>query len=234
MDNASTVWNGNSTSNSGMLQNNPFCTGCEKAVSGFDFPQRFVMNFDYKLPFDTAKFLSRVPSRVTNGWHVLSIISAQSGFPFTVNSPYGTQAYGTDEYIGYQATRPDLIQAPPLRSSGQPEEQFFASSVLQNSAQYLGTPTVILPNGSEVQTAPGNLGRNTFRTNPFSNFDFSLLKDTRITESKTLQFRAEFFNLFNQHAFGIPGEVLTSPQFGIATSTVLAEREIQFGLRFIF
>lgn len=230
IDNASTVWNGYSGSNSGTTQNNPFCTGCEKAVSGFDFPQRFVMNFDYKLPLDTAKFLSRVPRRVTNGWHVLSIISAQSGFPWTVNSPYGTQQYGLDEYTGFQATRPDLIQAPPLRSSGQPEEQFFASSVLQNSDQYFATPI----NASGLQIAPGNLGRNTFRTNPFSNFDFSLMKDTRITESKTLQFRAEFFNLFNQHAFGIPGQVLTSPQFGIATATVLAEREIQFGLRFIF
>jgi hypothetical protein len=234
IDNASTVWNGNNVSNSAMLQNNPFCLGCEKAVSGFDFPQRFVMNFDYKLPFDTAEFLSRVPSRVTHGWHALSIISAQSGFPFTVTSPYGTQAYGTDNYIGYQPTRPFLLQSPPLRSSTQPEGQFFASSVLQNSPQYFGTPTVTLPNGSLVQTAPGNLGRNTFRTHPFSNFDFSLVKDTKITESKTLQFRAEFFNLFNQHAFNGPGQLLTSPQFGIATSIVVPEREIQFGARFIF
>jgi hypothetical protein len=98
----------------------------------------------------------------------------------------------------------------------------------------LATPTVLLPNGSEVQAAPGNLGRNTFRTNPFSNFDFSIMKDTQITESKMLQFRAEFFNLFNEHAFAVPGQVLTSPNFGIATATALPEREIQFGLRFVF
>jgi hypothetical protein len=64
--------------------------------------------------------------------------------------------------------------------------------------------------------------------------DFSLVKDTRITEEKTLQFRAEFFNLFNQHAFTIPGQVLGNGGFGVASSTALAERQIQFGLRFIF
>jgi hypothetical protein len=60
------------------------------------------------------------------------------------------------------------------------------------------------------------------------------VKDTSITESKKLEFRAEFFNIFNEHAFNIPGQVLTSPNFGVATSTALPERQIQFGLRFIF
>jgi hypothetical protein len=106
--------------------------------------------------------------------------------------------------------------------------------VLANSSQYLGTPTVTLSSGSVVQTAPGNLGRNTFRTQSFSNFDLSLVKDTAITESTKIQFRAEFFNIFNQHAFAIPGQVLGSPSFGIASSTVLPERQIQFGLRLIF
>ena len=84
-----------------------------------------------------------------------------------------------------------------------------------------------------MQTAPGNLGRNTFRTGSFSNFDFSLLKDTKLTESMLLQFRAEFFNLFNQHAFGIPTQVLSASGFGVANSTALPERQIQFGLRLV-
>jgi len=106
--------------------------------------------------------------------------------------------------------------------------------VLNNSSQYFATQTVSLPNNSVVQTSPGNLGRNTYRSQSFSNFDFSVVKDTAITESKKLEIRAEFFNIFNQHAFAIPGQVLTSPAFGIASATALAERQIQFGLRLIF
>jgi len=49
-----------------------------------------------------------------------------------------------------------------------------------------------------------------------------------------LQFRAEFFNIFNQHAFSLQGAVLGSPGFGMATSTQFDPREIQLGLRFIF
>ncbi len=88
--------------------------------------------------------------------------------------------------------------------------------------------------GPSLQTAPGNLGRNTFRTGSFSNFDFSVLKDTKLTESMLLQFRAEFFNIFNQHAFNIPVQVLSNPGFGVATATALPERQIQFGLRLVF
>jgi hypothetical protein len=85
-----------------------------------------------------------------------------------------------------------------------------------------------------VLPTPGNLGRNTFTGPGWSNLDFSIIKDTKITESQTLQFRAEFFNIFNQATFAIPGEMLDSPGFGVATSTATAERQIQFGLRFIF
>src|SRR5205823_14708066 len=85
-----------------------------------------------------------------------------------------------------------------------------------------------------LQTRPGNLGRNTFRGPSFSNTDFALLKDTKIRETIALQFRAEFFNLFNQHAFDIPGSILGSPDFGVASTTVLPERQIQFGLKLVF
>ena len=158
--------------------------------------------------------------------------SAQSGFPFTVNSPYGTEQFGTDTYVGFQPTRPFLLQEPTLNNSGGPA--IFSSSVLANPSQYFSIPTITLPSGTVVQTAPGNLGRNTFRTPSFSNFDLSLVKDTAISETKKIEFRAEFFNIFNEHAFGIPGQVLGSPSFGIASSTALPERQIQFALRLIF
>ena len=99
--------------------------------------------------------------------------------------------------------------------------------------QFFAVPLANL-NGSTVAAHPGNLGRNTVRNAGFSNFDLSVAKDTRLFERASLQFRAEFFNLLNQHAFQIPNRVLTGSGFGSATSTQFDPREIQLGLRLIF
>jgi hypothetical protein len=232
LDNASTLFNAGIIPNGGNLQQNPYCWSCEKSDAAFDVRQRFVVNVNYELPL--AKFRS-LPQRLTEGWQALAIVTEQTGFPFTVNSPYGTVQYGTDTYEGFQATRPDLAQKPTLRGSGSPEEQFFSNDVVNNQASYFSTPTTIV-NGATVQTLPGNLGRNTFHTDPISNVDFSLIKDTDLTERIKLQFRAEMFNLFNLHSFGFPVQVLGGTGFGTSTSTPsgFPERQAQLALRLIF
>jgi carboxypeptidase family protein len=232
IDNASTLFNANIIPNGGNLQQNPYCWQCEKSDAAFDIRQRFVLNINYELPL--AKVHS-LPRRLAEGWQGLAIVTEQTGFPFTVTSPYGTVAYGTDTYEGFQATRPDLIQKPALRGSGSPEEQFFSNDVVNNQANYFATPTTTV-NGATLQTRPGNLGRNTFRTDPVSNVDFSLIKDTNLTERTKIQFRAEIFNLFNFHSFGFPVQVLGAPGFGTSTSTPTGfpERQAQLALRLIF
>jgi hypothetical protein len=231
LDNASTVWNG-PTTNSALLMNDPTCFRCERGPSVFDVPQRFVLNVGYQLPFGR---ISHLPKRLTNGWLLSSIVAAQSGFPFTVNSPYGTKEYGTDTYLGFQPTRPDLVQTPTYRQAGDPQEQFFSTAVMTDGTtlgqKYFATPGAAT-NG--VQDHPGNLGRNTFRAPSWSDVDLSLIKDTLINERVTVQFRSEFFNALNQHAFGWPGAVLGSQTFGIFTYTVFPERQIQLALRLIF
>jgi hypothetical protein len=156
--------------------------------------------------------------------------------------------YGFDDYNGFGA-RPFLLQratrSPNYREGCGP--QYFSNAVIGLdpttcvSLDGVGTgffdlPTVIspVPNVGAALPTPGNLGRNTFTGPGWSNFDFSVMKDTRITETKMLQFRAEFFNILNQATFGTPGENLGSSNFGISTGTQTAERQIQFGLRFIF
>jgi len=89
-------------------------------------------------------------------------------------------------------------------------------------------------NGSAVLPTPGNLGRNTFTGPGWYNLDFSLVKDTRITESKQIQFRAEFFNILNHATFATPGASIGNPSFGISTGTATTERQLQFALRFMF
>ncbi len=243
MDNATTVYNGDGA-NSGVFQNNPTCWSCERARASFDVPHRVVASFSYQLPFDRATHL---PKRLTQGWTFWGIATASSGFPFTVLTPFGSKRYGIDNYAG-GSVRPDLVSTPTLKpSGGGPEEQFFSSEVLQDNAnliqavnnnqsffgKFFSVPLDTL-NGTTVMAHPGNLGRNTFRNAGFSNLDFSIAKDTKLFERASLQFRSEFFNILNQHAFSIPSRTLTSPGFGISTSTIGDPREIQFGLRLIF
>ena len=179
---------------------------------------------------------SILPKRLTNGWEFLGIFQAQTGYPFTIGSPYGTLQYGEGG-----SNRPFYLQKATENPTERSNPQFFSSAVIGNSNQngagtgYFSLPTVISPvNGDQVMPSPGNLGRDTFTGPGWPNLDFSVIKDTHITESKTLQFRAEFFNIFNFATFGGPGTTVGSPGFGSTGYTATAERQIQFGLRFMF
>jgi hypothetical protein len=86
----------------------------------------------------------------------------------------------------------------------------------------------------------GNLGRNVVIGPGFSNTDFSVIKVTRLGEQLRLQFRAEFFDLFNHANFGPPGTVVGTPAFGQITSTRFptgesgSSRQIQFAVKMSF
>jgi hypothetical protein len=111
---------------------------------------------------------------------------------------------------------------------------YFTPAVVQDGTT-LSQQIFATPGGKETgfQSHPGNLGRNAFFA-PFENdLDFSVHKDTNITESKTLQFRAEFFNIFNLHAFNAPGSTVGVPGFGVFNGTTPG-RIIQLGLKFSF
>jgi hypothetical protein len=204
MTDADAVWSSGGQSG-GISQNNPQCISCERARASYSVAQRFVANFEYDLPFG---HWTALPARLSQGWKMLGIVSAQSGFPFTVVGPYGSLQYGYDIFDGFGA-RPFLLQTPTRAPSGGP--QFFSNAVIANGGigdGFFGLPTVTSPvNGQAVLPTPGNLGRNTFTGPGWSNLDFSLVKDTKITESKLVQFRAEFFNVLNEATFGTPGAV---------------------------
>jgi len=236
MTNADAVWSSGGVSG-GISQNNPQCWRCEYAPASYSVGQRFVANFEYDVPISQWRGFSRLPQRLSRGWEMLGIFSAQSGFPFTVAGPYGSLQYGYDIFDGFGA-RPFLLKTPTLSPSAGSAPQFFSNAVIANngiSDGFFGLPTVTSPvNGQAVLPTPGNLGRNTFTGPGWSNLDFSIIKDTQLTESKMLQFRAEFFNIFNQATFGTPGQILGSSGFGVTTGTATIERQIQFGLRLVF
>jgi hypothetical protein len=250
MTDADAVWS-SGWNNGAIMENIPACRKCEYAPASYSIAQRFVANFEYDLPL--AQALSRLPRRLTQGWKTLGIFQAQTGFPFSVTSSYGSVQYGYDDYDGIGA-RPFLEQkatrSPVLRAGCAP--QFFSDAVIGLDSTtclapnggsplegvgtgFFGLPLVTSPvTGNAALASPGNLGRNTFTGPGWANLDFSVIKDTKITESKSLQFRAEFFNILNLATFGNPGNILGSTGFGVITGTATTERQIQFGLRLVF
>ncbi len=229
MTDSESVWNTSYNS-----PENPECLLCDYAPASYSIAQRFVANFEYDLPISHWQALSRVPQRLTHGWEFLGIFQAQTGNPFTVFSPYGTLQFGE----GGQ-NRPDFLQRATLSPIEGTGPQFFSNGVIGGNngegTGYFGLPTVISSvNGDQVMPTPGTLGVNTFTAPEWSNLDFSIIKDTQITESKTLQFRAEFFNVLNEATFSGPNSGLGSTGFGYTTGTATNQRIIQFALRFIF
>ncbi len=226
MTDADSVWNTGATN-----PQNPNCIKCEYSPAAYNVVQRFVANFEYDLPLDR---LSGLPRRLTNGWEILGIFQAQTGYPFSVSTYYGTLQYGEGGN-----DRPFFLQRATLSPTEGSGPQFFSNAVIGNNngmgTGYFGLPLVTSPvNNQQVMSGPGTLGRDTFTAPGWPNLDFSVIKDTRITESMMLQFRAEFFNIFNFATFGAPGATVGSSGFGYTGSTATAERQIQFGFRFIF
>jgi hypothetical protein len=96
---------------------------------------------------------------------------------------------------------------------------------------------------TSVFTAParfGNLGRNVVVGPGFNNTDFSVIKTTKLGERERLQFRCEFFDVFNHPNFGQPGNVVGTPDFGRITKTRFptgesgSSRQVQFALKLMF
>jgi len=187
------------------------------------------------VPFAHWQALSSLPKRLTDGWQTLGIFQAQTGFPFTVGTSLGTVQYG----IG-ASNRPFYLQKATLNPTERTSTQFFSSDVIGSNdgvgTGYFAIPTVISPVAGVggVMPGPGTLGRDTFTGPGWYNLDFSVIKDTHITETKMVQFRAEFFNIFNTATFGAPVSTVGNPGFGTTGYTATAEREIQLGLRFVF
>jgi len=102
-----------------------------------------------------------------------------------------------------------------------------------------GSPTTSAWFDKKAFAAPkpftfGSAGRNQLRTDGYQNFDLSLFREDKLTERLKMQFRAEFFNAFNNVTFGVPQVTFTNPRFGEVSGTISNARQIQLGLKLLF
>jgi hypothetical protein len=221
-----------------------------RGLSDFDRTHRLAVSYRYDLPFfRTAEGLKH---RVLGGWSISGITIIQSGLPFSVlDSGAGTGFLGAGSAPG--VTTASLASGASMSSgyssggigtrvNGYLNPAAFTTAPLLYPTQCdpnQPDPTVF-PNANFCTTNFGDLGRNTFRGPGQQNWDFSLLKNFRITERQSIRFTADFFNIWNHANFANPSSTdvesigLANSPFGKITTTVGTPRLIQFSLRYAF
>jgi hypothetical protein len=206
------------------LAQDPFNLAAERGNSMFDSRNRFVLSYEWSLPF--FQHSNQWYGKVLGDWQLNGIFTAMSGTPFTVFDSNDVSLQGqAPEISGFSSNRPNVIGNP--NSGPRTAEQWFNVSAF-------GQPLQPDPQG-RFQVF-GNEGRNAVLGPGYVNWDFSALKNIRLTESKQLQFRGELFNFFNHTNFRLPVsdiEDRASGTFGTIQSDV-SPRVIQVALKFLF
>ncbi len=237
IDDTSTVAGTSATSTVGAIAQaapqNPFDTHPERGPSTFDATHSFSLSLTQEIPLQRLSFLDGVNGKVRDRWQLISISSISSGTPFTVYS--GVQQTGAGSA---NSDRPDQIGKPALSTMRARREDYFGRG--DNNASYFSIPINIAGGTGPNQGRFGTLGRNTFRGPAFYNFDISLVKDTPVGTRKSgselvdVQFRSEFFNIFNIVNMGLPSNTILGSGFGLINRTAGSSRQIQFSLKFAY
>jgi len=189
--------------------------------SDFDRRHRFVASYLYSLP-DAYHGSSAFAKKLVNTWSVSGIVTLQSGVPFSI--------YGQD--AAFEATMADLAPGRTLQSAIKGGD--VADRLGNKNNPYFDTSAFVQP-VTIGDLGFGQLGRNIIRGPKQIDTDFSIIKSIPVTESQHAEFRAEFFNLFNNVNFANPVNVIyPSSNFGSIVSTTTGPRVIQFALKYNF
>jgi hypothetical protein len=210
-----------------LFPQNSYCMRCERGLSTFDTRHRAVTSILYDLPFGKGRKMdisNSVLNAVAGGWQVGSILTLSTGFPLTVTS--GSDRSNT----GAGFDRPNYNSGVNPNLSNHDPQRWFDPAAY--TVQAFGTF--------------GNVGRNTLISPSIFGWDFSTLKNFRITESQTLQFRFEAFNFPNHPNWGNPdtnagqiardaaGNITNPGNFGVIGGTRGNMRNLQLALKYIF
>ncbi len=189
----------------------------ERASSGFDVRHRFTQALNWELPVGNGRLYdpgNKIVEGILGGWQTNAIFTAQSGLPFT--------PVLQDSVSNAGGSRPDLLGDPSIDN---PDPAHFFNTSFNQPGAVFGQP--------ELFTF-GNAGRNILTGPKRVNLDLSVFKRFPIRERFNMEFRAEFFNVFNNPQFATPNARIGNPNAGTITSTVGNERQIQFGLKLSF
>jgi len=235
----------------------------DRGLADFDATHRFVISPIWQIPLGSHG--NSMFSKIAGGWSVAAIVSFQSGNPFTIYSNNNSSE------LNNFLDRVDVIgpvqifkDPRPVRTFVLPDPSVDAlhySCVSANGTDSSGNPTVTghfyfdpknlvcatgVPGGVPL-FSHGNMGRNSLRGPGINNWDISIIKDFKFTETKSLEFQAGFFNAFNHVQFFGPsategasgfsgnfGQVTSDTTPSTTTAYYRGPRLIQFALKFYF
>jgi len=221
-------WTANSNNASNLAQ--------QYGPTNFNRPQRLVVNYSWDLPFNSRKGLT---GAVLGGWNISGVTTIQSGTPLILIDERGGTAYvpsTNNDSLGY--SRPQLCPGVNYGQIASPGGIESRLNGYWNASAFCAPPVI----GSDgIATAYGDAGVGIMRGPGQFNFDAALLKTAHIRESILMQFRAEFYNLFNHPQFSNPGAAGNSNNTladvssnNRITDTSVGPRVIQLGLKLVF
>ncbi len=223
--------NGTTANNAPGLVSNPYNLRSDKGLATYNAQNVAVISAIYELPFGRGKAYANSvegwSDRLISGWSLNSVVTAQSGFPFTPQLSYNPSRNGDTKNPVRPFLNPTFTGPVVL---GKPDEWF-------NPAAFIAPP-----NNSGFY---GNARRDTLNGPGLATWDFSVMKDCALREGLNLQFRAEMFNLLNRANFNTPNLILAvlppgstipqaNPDAGAITSTSTTSRQVQFGLKLLW
>jgi len=221
--------NGTLAQNAPGLVANPFDIRADWGPATYDVQNAASISALYELPFGRGKRFSNGlggwNNQLASGWSVASIVTLQSGFPFTPQLSYNP----SNNKDNRNPVRPFVNPA------------FAGPKIIGTPAEWFDPTAMIAPpNNSGFY---GNMRRDSLIGPGLATWDFSVLKDTAIRERLRLQFRAELFNILNRANFNTPNLIIATlqgttpvpnPAAGTITSTATSARQVQFALKLLW
>jgi len=217
--------NGTTTGNEPGLVSNPYDIRADWGPAAWNVTNVGVISAVYALPFGNgqkyANGLQGFANGLVSGWSVDSIVTLQSGLPFTAQLSYNPSNDGDTRNPVRPFSNPNFTGNPII---GTPAQWY-------NPAAFLQPP----PNSGFF----GNASRNNLNGPGLATWDFSTIKNTNLSEGITLQFRAEIFNLLNRANFNTPNLITFTPTgvsgtAGAITGTSTTARQVQFALKLLW
>jgi hypothetical protein len=225
--------NATAANNAVALLSNPYNPMADWGPATYDVRHAGSIDVIYELPFGRgSRFLTQLgglADGLVSGWMLNSVVTLQSGFPFTPQLSYNPSNNGDSR----NPVRPFINPA------------FTGSVVTGNPNQWFNPAAFIAPPSNSGFY--GNLGRDTFTGPGLATWDFSAIKNTRLSGKATLQFRLEVFNLLDRANFNTPNLIVsvlqaapnatlpqTSPTAGQVTSTSTSARQMQLGFKVLW
>jgi len=189
---------------------NPYDFSIDKGLCVTDIRHNLVVNAVYRLPFHG--------NRLKDGWQLTGIETYRTGLPYTITTGFDRSLVSNT----FDQTRPNRIAGCDITAN-------------QSAAHWFNPACFALQDAGTI----GNAGRSIGTSPGYVSTDFSLTKDTRISERVSAQLRAELFNIFNHTNLGLPAAgAFTSTgvaaNAGAITNIIGNSRQIQFGLKLLF